>query len=166
MRLDGDFVNIQDGFVMNREMSSAGFENIYTVINFWDGIRSGIADFNGSPHYYECPFDEARDDWADYFLLHPIDEEIFRLAMEDWAIWQRWYAASQGGATTIETHPALPEDRARHTEIQEALAGRLVINPDRDIKAVAEVQRDYSGIEPNHATNPMARLIVKWHVIS
>jgi hypothetical protein len=151
---------------MSKEMSTTGFENIYTVMNYWDGIRSGIADFNGSPHYYECPFDEAKDDWADYFLLHPIDEETFRLAMEGWAIWRRWYIAHQTGQTTFETHPALPEDRARHTAIQEALAGRLVVNVGRDKRAKAEIQRDYTDIEPNHATNPMARLMVKWRVVS
>ena len=147
-------------------MSSAGFENIYAVINFWDGIRSGIADFNGSAHYYECPFDEAKDDWADYFLLRPIDEETFRLAMEDWAIWQRWYAASQAKETTVDTHPALPEDRARHDEIQAILKQRLVVNLATDIKAQGEIQRDYEGIWPKHATNPFARLQIKWRVVA
>jgi hypothetical protein len=151
---------------MAKETASSRFENVYTVFDFYDGVRSGIADFNGSPYYYECPFDEVENDWADYFILHRIDEETFRLAMEQWAIWQRWYEACQAGRTTHETHPALPEDRGRYTEIEGILVQSLVVNPELDIKAQAEFQRDYTGIEPKQATNPMARLLVKWHVIS
>src|SRR5437868_5445714 len=106
---------------MTQITNSLEYERVHTVFNYWDGIRSGIADFNGMPHYYECPFDEVKDDWAGYFLLKPIDEETFQLAMEDWAIWQRWYIACQTGKTTLETHPALPEDRKRHTEIKKIL---------------------------------------------
>jgi hypothetical protein len=63
-------------------MSSLEYETVYTVLDYWDGIRTGIADFHGAPHYYERPFDEARDNWADNFLLKPIDEETLRLALE------------------------------------------------------------------------------------
>lgn len=145
---------------------AADFETVYTVTDFWDGIRAGIADFNGAPHYYERPFDEQKDDWTEFFLLKRIDEETFRLAMEDWEIWKRWYIACQIGETTIETHPALPEDRARHREITEILSERLVVNPSLDVKAQAEFERDYRDIHPKHATNPMAKLKVKWQVIS
>jgi hypothetical protein len=144
---------------------SSGYEKIYTVFDFYDGIRSGVADFGGVPHYYECAIDAAKQDFADYFLLRPIDEETFRLVMEDWEIWQRWYAASQAGETSVDTHPALPEDHPRHIEIQKILADRLVVSGDRDIKAEAEFQRDYEGLEPKHATNPFARLQVKWRLI-
>jgi len=147
-------------------MSSAEYEKIYTVFDFYDGIRTGIADFNGAHHYYERPSDEAQGDWADYFLLKPIDEETFQLAMEDWAIWQRWYAASLARETTVDTHPALPEDRARHDEIQAILKRRLVVNPATDIKAQGEIQRNYEGVWPKHATNPFARLQIKWRVVA
>jgi hypothetical protein len=147
----------------------ADFETVYTVTDFWDGIRAGIADFNGVPHYYER-LDEQReeheDDWVDLFLLKRIDEETFRLAIEDWDIWKRWYIACQTGETTVETHPALPKDRTRHTEITKILTERLVVNPGLDVKAQAEFERDYRNIHPTHATNPMAKIKVKWQVIS
>ena len=148
------------------------FETVYTVTDFWDGIRAGIADFNRHPHYYERqdePRYEHDDAWVDIFFLKPIDNETFKLAIEDWEIWQRWHIAYQTGETTVETHPALPEDRARYVEISEILTRRLVIHSDEAIKAEAEFKRDYSDIHPpqnGHATHPMAKISVKWHVVS
>jgi hypothetical protein len=144
---------------------AADFETVYTVTDFWDGIRAGIADFNGVPHYYERldeQRDEQKDDWVDLFLLKRIDQETFRLAMEDWEIWKRWYISG----CQPKTHPALPEDRARHTEITEILSERLVVTPSLDVKAQAEFERDYRDIHPKHASNPMAKIKVKWQVIS
>jgi hypothetical protein len=147
-------------------MSLSEYEKIYAVFDYYDGIRTGIADFKGAHHYYERPFDEARGDWADYFLLKPIDEETFRLALEDWAIWQRWYAACQARETTVDTHPALPEDRARHEEIQAILKRRLVVNPATDVKAQGDVRRVDEGRYPAHGTNPFARLRIKWREVA
>jgi len=147
-------------------MSFLEYEDIHTVFDYYDGIRTGIANFHGVPHYYERPFDEALNDWADYFLLKPIDQETFRLAMEDWAIWQQWYVAWQTGKTPSETHPALPEDRARHDQIQSVVVQHFVVNADVDMKAKGELLRDYEGIEPKHATNPLARLRIKWRLVS
>jgi hypothetical protein len=72
---------------------SGDFETVYTVTDWYDGPREGIADFNGMPHLYQWQFDNAKDDWADTLLLTPVDEETFRLALEDWAIWVRWEQA-------------------------------------------------------------------------
>jgi hypothetical protein len=120
------------------EMASSGFELVHTINDWYDGPRAGVADLNGKPHYYECQFDDVKDDWADLFLLAPIDEETFQLVMEDWAIWLRWDKAFREGKTTQETHPALPEDRERHAELAQILVERLVVSPDTEIKARAE----------------------------
>lgn len=141
---------------------SSEYEKIYTVFDYWDGIRTGIADYNGMPHYYERAFVEDQDDWADYFFLKPIDEKTFHLAMEDWAIWQRWYVSK----SPIETHPALPEDRERYEEIKETLAQKLKINPNLNLRAKGKIQADFEGLELKHATNPFARLQIKWQLIS
>ena len=119
-------------------MLSSDFEIVHTINDWYDGPRAGVADLNGTPHYYESQFDELEDDWAETFLLTPIDAETFRLVMESWAIWLRWDAAFREGRTTLETHPALPEDRERHSQLAEILAQRLVINSDTGIKARAE----------------------------
>jgi hypothetical protein len=68
-----------------------GYERVYTVVDYYDGPRKGIADYKGKPHLYECMFDESKDNYSERFLLAPLD------AMEDWAIWQRWELANHTG---------------------------------------------------------------------
>lgn len=30
----------------------SGAEQVYVVWNLWDGVRSGIADYDGAPHFF------------------------------------------------------------------------------------------------------------------
>ncbi|WP_022826251.1 hypothetical protein [Hymenobacter norwichensis] len=117
---------------------SQGLETVYTITDWYDGARIGVADFRGQPHYYECIWDEAAYNWSDTYLLSLIDTETLQFALEDWSMWLRWKAAFDKGETTQETHPVLPEDRLRHAEIEQALAEKLVIDPVKSLKAVAE----------------------------
>lgn len=136
------------------------FEKVFTILDYFDGILSGIANFNGMPHYFER-YADAEDDWGDYYLLKPLDDETFELAMEDWAIWKRWYASNP----LIKTHPALPEDRQRHTELKILLAQKLTVNPNFDFRAQAKFLADYEGVERQHATNPFAKFQVEWKMV-
>jgi hypothetical protein len=77
----------------------------------------------GRPHHYRPSEPEW---WSDaVYELRPIDDETFQLAMEHWQIWRRWEVAFHSGKTDLETHPALPEDRLRFTELEALLASRL-----------------------------------------
>jgi hypothetical protein len=58
------------------------FEAVHTVADYSDSPRSGIADFRGRPHAYRSLWDNSEDDRSGAFLLQPIDDETFRLAME------------------------------------------------------------------------------------
>ena len=86
-----------------RSSGSAAYEMVYTITDWYDGARAGVADLKGKPHYYECRWDDAQDDWSEIWLLKPIDHETFRLALEDWQIWERWRAAFDAARATIET---------------------------------------------------------------
>ena len=119
-------------------MTASGLDIIHTITDWYDGARAGVADLNGKPHYYECRWDEVKDGWSEVYLLKPIDDETFQLAMEDWGIWLRWEAAFREGKTTQETHPVLPEERERHAQLAKVLAERLVIEPYTSIKATGE----------------------------
>ena len=113
----------------------AEYETVHTVTRYWDGPRGGVADYQGSPHADEVLFNEKEDDWSSLCLLRPIDQETFRLALEDWRRWLRWRAAYDEGRTSLETHPVLPEDQQRHEEIQPVLEERLTIDPRTAIRA-------------------------------
>lgn len=106
-------------------------EIVHTVWDYFDGPLSGIANFNGKPHYFTAVFVEAIDDYDrgdggyGLFRLQPIDAQYFRMAMEDWEIWLRWNKAFHSGSALLETHPALPEDRPRHDHLKAAMRDRL-----------------------------------------
>jgi hypothetical protein len=34
---------------------------------YYDGPRQGIANFNGQPHFYDCIFDERRDEYSNWY---------------------------------------------------------------------------------------------------
>ncbi len=101
------------------------FERVFTVTDFYDCPRGGIASFRRRPHAYSCLFDSAMDEYADVYELREIDAETLALALEDWAIWRRWRSAFDEGRTSLDTHPALDEDRARHETIAPLFAQRL-----------------------------------------
>jgi hypothetical protein len=100
------------------------FERVYTMTDYDDGPRGGIADFRGAPHLYTSLFDIA-DDGSEIFELRPVDDETLQLALEDWAIWLRWDEAFHAGRTNHSTHPALPADRTRHDALTALLTPRL-----------------------------------------
>ena len=110
-------------------------ETVYTVTNYYDGPIRGVADFGGVPHAYESLFDATEDEWDSTFLIRPIDQGTLQLALEDWEIWLRWRQAFDEGKVTIETHPALPEDRPRHDQISLILEEALKIDPAAALKA-------------------------------
>jgi hypothetical protein len=57
--------------------------------------------------------------------------------LEAWEIWLRWEDAFRLGKTTQDTHPALPDDRSRYTDIANVLPARLSALPGPAIRATA-----------------------------
>jgi len=137
---------------------STDYELVHTITDFYDGPRSGVADFQNKPCFYQCVFDESADDWSAKFQISPIDSETFQLALEDWAIWRRWEKAYYAGQTTLKTHPALPEDRQRFEELRPILTGKLKIDPNDYALAYADFRR-----RPGTEAKPVVE--VKWTVI-
>jgi hypothetical protein len=73
---------------MKPEGFNPGYECAFTDTDYYDGPRKGIANYQGKPHFYECIFHEAKDDYSELFRLTPRDSETYQLAMEDWHIWR------------------------------------------------------------------------------
>jgi len=114
------------------------FEVVHTCTDWWDGPRKGIADFEGHPHLFVSEWDYSKDGIPDTFLLAPVSDETFRLALEDWGIWRRWETAFAQGETGKDTHPALPQDKARHEKLTLLLEQRLVLDETRALRKNAE----------------------------
>jgi hypothetical protein len=136
-----------------------GYEAVFTVTDYYDGPRQGIANYLGTPHFYECMFDAAKQNYSELFRLMPIDPEIFQMAMEDWAIWQRWESAFHVGTVGAETHPALPHETKRHVELKGILDKALIIDQTKAITLFGQFQ--VLG-ETNLPKGVMRPLQVKW----
>jgi hypothetical protein len=44
-----------------------GYEIVFTVTDYYDGSRGGIANFRGKPHLYKCVFDQTANDYSDTY---------------------------------------------------------------------------------------------------
>lgn len=117
-----------------------GFETVHTMPDYYDGPRAGLANFRGTPHYYESQWDDLNDDWQDSYLLWSVPAETFTLALESWWIWLRWETAFYAGDTNQDTHPALPDERKRHDELEASLAGRFPPAPTERVAAEAKFE--------------------------
>lgn len=108
-------------------------EPVYHVSHFHDRPRQGIADFLGKPHFFDCQFSRAEDDWSDIYLLTEIDVGTVALAEESDRLFVNWLTAYNAGRTTLEGHPVLPHDRVRHEEVKAILGEKLVTDPTRAV---------------------------------
>jgi hypothetical protein len=136
-----------------------GYEEAFTVMDYYDGPRKGVANFRGQPHFYDCIFDERNDEYSDLYHLTPLSQRIFELAKEDWAIWKKWESAFHSGKATVESHPALPQDRARHEEIRAILDSSLTTNAAVCVTQHGSFERLGSGEYPKGVIRPLQ---VRW----
>lgn len=113
------------------ETDGERWDRVWTVTDYDDGPRGGIADVDGVPHVYQCEFDDAVDEYGDIFRLAPVTPELMALAMEDWAIWRRFEDAFRAGQASIADHPALPAERSRHDELRALIGDRLQLAEDQ-----------------------------------
>ncbi|MDR1911839.1 MAG: hypothetical protein LBQ52_05785 [Helicobacteraceae bacterium] len=65
-------------------------DRVYCVLNYWDGIVSGVAGYRGEKYYFERIFDDLKDDWSDEYNLTYLNDDIFLLELENWRYWRLW----------------------------------------------------------------------------
>jgi hypothetical protein len=138
------------------------FELVHTMEDYYDGPRRGIANFRGEPHLYESERDSALGNYSEVFRLSPVAPAVLEAALEDWAIWRRWEQAFHDGRVPQSTHPALPEDRARHEELARYLKANLRIDPKSFVRAVGEFH-EVEQVEPGYAG--WMPLRVRWSLV-
>jgi hypothetical protein len=144
---------------MPADLPSSRIEDVFTETDYYDGPRQGVANFGGFPHFYDCVFSNERQDYTNHYRLTRIKTETFQLALEDWAIWLRWEKAFKAGQTALETHPALPQEAARHVEIERVLMNQLSTDPESSITRSAR----FMILNPPEERNGlMINLRVQW----
>jgi hypothetical protein len=113
------------------------WEPVHTTDDWYDGPRGGVADFDGSPHYYRSVYlDTPRwNPHEDRFELTPLPHDAFEAALELQAIWERWRHAHKAGTAPEdpEGELVLLADRQRRDELAQVLAARRAANASRSV---------------------------------
>lgn len=116
-------------------------DNVYTIEAIHDAQPlSGVADCDGRPYFYQRLFDEALDDWSDQYLLRAIDRETVEKALKRKDIFLRWRAAFDANQTAIDTHPALPSDRAQYDLLSKAINDKIAQPDTSPIKRIGHFE--------------------------
>ena len=95
------------------------------VWDYYDGPRSGIADFNGSPDYFSCELCAVDGEYLDKFKLAPIDIAFLCIAKENWAIYKKWEAKFHAGLVELNSHPGHGGIDERYDELEMELQGLI-----------------------------------------
>lgn len=125
-------------------------ERVYSITNFYDGPKEGIANYAGLPHHYLYEWDEALDDYAGTFSLAPVDTNTMELALEQWNIWRKWEVAFHRGAVAHRTHPAFGGMDARYDELAAILKPRFKSIPRLPDHFRASFRLDHEAPDPEH----------------
>ena len=134
------------------------FERVYTVWDYWDGPRSGIAKYRGQAHYFRSEWNESEGDYAETCLLTPIGQETLTLAMDQWSIWRAWESAFHRGEVSESTHPALVD--LRYKRLEKTIKD-LISNDRHEVSLAVPAFRSRSG-QASAPVGVMCELEVEW----
>lgn len=113
------------------------FEKVHAVWDFYDGPRSGIADFGGAPHHFVNDFDEDTEEYAETFTLRPIDGATMLLVKKQREIWRTWELAFHRGELDKSTHPALPGQNDAYAQLGIEIKTEMDTNTAAPVAATA-----------------------------
>ena len=103
------------------------YERVHVIWDFYDGVRTGIADLDGTPHYFASQFDEGFDDYSDNFKLHPVGPEFMRRAVRNWNIYRAWERKFYNDEADIKTHPGHGGIDAEYDQLRSWLDKQVVL---------------------------------------
>ena len=93
------------------------------VWDIYDGVRTGIADYQGIPHYFSSIF---QDEYTDEFELATVSERFLGLAIEQWKIFRDWEYLFHTGNENLENHPNGGGVNKRYDEIEAIIKSELL----------------------------------------
>jgi hypothetical protein len=104
----------------NGQEDSSAFEKVFVELEWYDGMRAGIANVQGVPHYFRTedyihPADEVT------FLTWKLDEEGLAQEIECWEIFVDWNDRYEAGEATADSHPGSGGLNARYDELERLL---------------------------------------------
>jgi hypothetical protein len=112
------------------DRARARFERVYVELDWYDGPRSGLADVNGVPHYFQAVHDDSRPGAPDdVYHVWPASDDALALEREQWAIFVAWNSRYEAGTAATDTHPGLGGIDARYDELTALLTRQRAVSP-------------------------------------
>ncbi len=107
-------------------------DKLHTIDSWYDGPLDGIADYRGSPHYYQStdldPGGQGRE--VPLFHLVPVSHALLAKALEMQEMYERWRKAHDAGTAPADPGEplVLPGDRARYQQLAQQVQDELAAN--------------------------------------
>ncbi len=117
---------------------SKSTERVYAVSDFFDGIRSGVADYLGVPHFFEREYSEELQDFLPTFLLTRISTEVLAAVMESHVIFRAWEQRFHRGEVADASHPGIPGNDEKFSELDSRLKAAISDPSAHTLRATAE----------------------------
>jgi hypothetical protein len=135
-----------------------GYEPVFTVLEYYDGPRKGIASYRKTPHFFDCIIND-KNEYSEKYLLTPVDDETYRLAMEASEIFRKWEIRFHDNKRASTTSRAYLLDTKKYRAINRVLDKRLVTIPRQAIIRMGHF--DVLG-QPKLPKGVIRPLQVKW----
>jgi hypothetical protein len=136
-------------------------EPVYSVWDYYDGILTGVADYRGSPRYFEKDWSEEQRDYLPTFTLTPITQAELAEVVERERVFRAWEARFHRGEVEVSTHPGAAGQGASYVELQATFKARVT----RSLTSLHHSTPEFFPV-PGQPTRPkgvMAQLQVAWH---
>ncbi|MFC8722959.1 hypothetical protein [Kitasatospora sp. NPDC057198] len=124
------------------QLIADGFERVTVELEWYDGLRAGLAGVGGEPHYFDG-YGQYTGDGPGEYRVWPAPPAAVAWEHEQWAIRLRWSGQRGEGAPD----PALGGVDARYDELDALLAGHRQEPPDARLLA-GEVRHTGAGDGP------------------
>lgn len=115
----------------DREPAGARDERVLVENDWYDGPRSGLADVDGVPHYFQAvhSYWHVDDPDDEEYFVWPASADALGMERELWAMFVYWLARFHAGTASADTHPAYGGD-TRHDELEALLSPHREVPPD------------------------------------
>jgi len=114
------------------QKTKRGYELVFTVLEYYDGPRKGIASYRKAPHFFDCIIND-KNEYSEKYFLTPLDDETYRLAMEASEIFRKWEIRFHDNKRTSKTSRAYLLDTKKYRAINRVLDKHLVTIPRQAI---------------------------------
>lgn len=96
------------------------YEIVHMIWDIYDGPRSGIANYDSKPCYFNC-WSDPGGGYTERFELARMPDELLKKAKEQWVIYRSWEMEYHTGKVRLETHPGNKGVNPRYDELDDLI---------------------------------------------